>query len=607
MMSIVLLLLLFSTVLHEKAFGIPTQAFPVVPQLELGDVMIAPMERKLAEALQLVRTNRLNEAIPMLRTLLKEVPGSAPGHELLGATLVLKGQIEEGMRELQEAVKIDPKQSSAYTKIGDVYLMKGKKSEAMAAFRMAIDITPQDRRAHQRIGLLFDQAHKAKEAIEHYELGLEGTPPEYVGIKVDLARLYVQMGQGEKAITLIKNLVPDSFPNGVAHLTLGHAYLQQQLLDEAMHQYELAAKCDPKINDALLALGGIYREKRRHSDSVEILNRFIVAQPNQSAGYYQLGETYIAMKEYDKSLVQFQKAKSRSKNPSLIVQRIADVYLQQNQASKAISIYKSIIGSKGATVRHYDLLGTAYQQDMQLKEAEQTFKQMVKLFKQDAFAHYRFGLFYGYVGKLDESISELEKAQSLKPDEPATLKALSNAYYKKGLARKAVETAGRMVTLLPDDLDQKAHLAMMYEADNRAEEAEELYRVVLAKDPKHLVALNNLAALMTEAGDLNQAVLLGKQAIAIAKNEPHILDTFAWARHKQGQHADALKLLEHARTLSLTDPTILYHLGSVHAAMEHRDEARRFIKQALSLSTSFPGVDDAKTLEKSLRDVSLTH
>ena len=606
-MMIWILLFLFSAVLHDNAFGIPTQVFPGIRPLEPGDVVTDPRDRKLAEALELVRINRLNEAISLLRTLLKDTPASAPGHELLGATLVLKGQIEEGMRELQESVKIDPKQSSAYTKIGDVYLMKGKTTEAMTAFQRAVTITPNDRRAHQRIGLLFDQAQKTKEAIEHYELGLEGTPPEYVGIKVDLARLYVQTGKGEKAIILISKLVPDSFPSGVAHLTLGHAYLQQRSLAEATHQYEIAAQFDPKMADALLALGGIYRENGRHTESLAVLNRLVAAQPNQSTGHYQLGETYLSLNEYDKSLVHFEKAKLRSKNPSLIVQRIADVYMLKNQSDKAIPLYKSVVDSKGATVRHYDLLGTAYQQNMQLKEAEQTFKRMVKLFRQDAFAHYRLGLFYGYVKKLDQTISELEKSRSLKPDEPATLKALSNAYYKNGMAHKALETAGRVVALWPEDLDHKAHLAMMYEADHQVDEAEKLYRAVLAKDPKHLVALNNLAALMTEAGDLSQAVSLGEQAVAIAPNEPHILDTLAWARHKQRRHADALKLLEQAGTLSVTDPTILYHLGSVHAAMDHRDEARQFIKQALTLSTSFPGVDDAKTLEKSLRDVSAAH
>lgn len=602
-----IVLLLFSTVVYENAFGIPTQAFPMMPPLEVGDVVIAPTDKKLTEVLQLVRTHRLNEAILLLRTLLKDAPASAPGHELLGATLVLKGQIDGGMRELQKAVNIDPKQSSAYTKIGDVYLMKGKKIEAMAAFRKAIDMTPQDRLAHQRIGLLLDQARQTKEAIEHYELGLQGTPSEYIGIKVDLARLYVQIGQGKRAISLLSKLVDDGYQNGAAHLTLGHAYLQERLQAEATHQYELAAQFDPKMTDALLALGGIYRENGRHADSIAFLNRFVTAQPNQSTGHYQLGETYLSLNEYDKSLVHFEKAKLRSKNPSLIVQRIADVYMLKNQSDKAISLYKSVVDSTGATIRQYDLLGTAYQQNMRLKEAEQTFKRMVKLFQQDAFAHYRLGLFYGFVKKVDQAINELEKSRSLNPDELGTLKALSNAYYKKGLAHKAVETAGRMVALLPEDLDQKVHLAMMYEADHQADEAEKLYRAVLSKDSKHLVALNNLAALMTKIGDLGQAVSFGEQAVAIAPNEPHILDTLAWARHKQLRHADALKLLEQAKALSLGNPIILYHLASVHAAMDHRGEARHLIGRALSISSSFPDVDDARALERSLKDVSAAH
>lgn len=605
MIWIAVLLLLLTQ--HGIAFGIPVRELPGTSPFDMGDILktpTIPTDRRLLEALQLVRENKLNEAIPLLRSLLKDLPASAPGHELLGATLVLKGQIDEGMRELQKAVTIDPNQSSAYTKIGDVYLMKGKTPEAMAAFQKAIAITPGDRRAHQRIGLLLDQTHKSREAIEHYELGLEGTPPGYVGIKTDLARLYVQTGQGEKAIKLIGNLVHDSPSTAIAHVTLGHAHLQQRSINEAIHHYELAVEKDPKMTDAMLALGGLYREVGRHAESVALLNRLVTAQPNQSAAYYQLGETYLSMQDYKKALAQFQKAKTRSKNPSLIIQRIADVYVQTNHADKAIPLYKALVDSKDATVRHYDLLGTAYQGNRQLKEAEQTFKQMVKQFYQDAFAHYRLGLFYGYVRKMDLAIIELEKSHSLKADEPATLKALSNAYHKKNMTPKAVEAAEQAVALLPDDLDQKAYLAMMYEADSRSEEAVNLYRAVLSKNQMHLVALNNLSVIMTRTGDLDQAVSLGKQAVSIAPNEPHLLDTLGWAHHKQRRHADALKLLEQARTLSVGNPTILYHLASVHAAMDHRTEAQQLIKEALDLSTSFPDIADAKALEKSLTAVS---
>ena len=44
--------------------------------------------------LLLQTTNKLDDALPIIRAYLKEHAASAPAHELLGATLVLKGQVE---------------------------------------------------------------------------------------------------------------------------------------------------------------------------------------------------------------------------------------------------------------------------------------------------------------------------------------------------------------------------------------------------------------------------------------------------------------------------------------------------------------------------------
>lgn len=584
----------------QLANAVPFVTIPERPQLEIGEVLEFPVEPRLTMALELLKSKKLDEAIALLRAFVTDIPGSAPGHELLGAALVLSGRTDEGLHELQQSVKVDLKQSSAYTKIGDVHLLLGDAIAAMAAFRQAIAIAPNDRLAHQRIGLLLDEQHQVREAITHYELGLQGAPSDYLGIKLDLARLYVQTGHSSKAVSLIERLVPDSLQSAPAHLTLGHAYLTEQALDQAIHQYELAVKLDPNMTDALLALGGSYRQKGLHAQSVATLNQFVAAKSDQPTGYYQLAETYLAMKAYDNALAQFEKAKSISKNPQFVLRRMADVYLQQNQMEKAIPIYKSLAEAKDATAREYDSLGSAYQKNLQLAEAEHTFRRMAEQFSADPFAHYRLGLFYGYVRKSDRAVAELERALTLKPNDPVILKALSNAYHQRGDFTNAARTAEQLAAMLPNDMEQKAYLAVMYDAVGRRSEAETLYRAVLTSNPKHLLALNNLAALMTQEGKLNQALALGEQAVAIAPADPHVLDTLAWTHHKLGHHAEALKLLGGVESLASDSPTMLYHLGAVHAAMDHPAEARQFLKKALALSVKFPGAHDARALQKAL-------
>ena len=161
----------------------------------------------LAEALTLLNEERYDEAIDKVRQVLQTSPRSAPAYEILGAALLKKGELDQGLEALNRAVELNPKQSSAITKIGDVYLARKQYKEATAQFLKAIQIDPDDRRAHQRLGILYEREGQDGLAIEHYEKGLIGTPPGYVGIKVNLGRLYNNRRQYTKTLSLLEGLV----------------------------------------------------------------------------------------------------------------------------------------------------------------------------------------------------------------------------------------------------------------------------------------------------------------------------------------------------------------------------------------------------------------
>ena len=183
------------------SFAIPLTDF--VP----GEVLKAPGEAPLAEALRLLNAGKYQEAIEKVNGVLARTPDSAPAHEILGAALVMKGDVDQGFEELKKAVQLDPKQSSAITKMGDVYMARKDHKRAKESFLKAIQITPHDRRAHQRLGILYEQEGKHDRAISHYEKGIAGTPAEYVGVKVNLARLYNEKRSFAKAADLLKELI----------------------------------------------------------------------------------------------------------------------------------------------------------------------------------------------------------------------------------------------------------------------------------------------------------------------------------------------------------------------------------------------------------------
>lgn len=569
---------------------------PAEPKFEFYQGDIPPQQVVLLQALDLLNTGKYKESIKIVENFLASNPNSAPGHEIFGAALALDGKIDEGLKELEKAVQINPRQGSALTKIGDIFIARGQWDEAEAKFNQAIQIAPGDERAHQRLGIIYDRKGETKKAIEHYEKGLVGTRPEYVGIKVDLARLYLQTREFQKSVDLLKNVTPPASKNTAAHITLGAALLGLGKKDEALQEFKIARDLEPQNEKSRFSLGIGYREKGDLTQSLEELKQVVKIKPKWADGHFQLGETQFKMGDYEKAVQSYAKAQELGMDSAFARKRTADAYLAQKRFSDAIAIYRDLLKSKGPSPQMYDLLGSAYQVSGQMNLAEQTFQEMEKKFPQNAFSSYRLGLFYGFVKKYDQAISQLQKSLTLIPGDPDILKALSLAYSGKGDRPKALEYAEKVAKARPENLEDQFYLAAVYQDAGRNKDATRVYREILSKKPDHAFALNNLAGILSEGGQLDEAQKLAQKAASLTPENGMILDTYGWILFKKKNNREALKALEKSASLMPNHPAILYHLGAVHHAQGNKAEAKKNLEKALTLSQDFKEASEARKL-----------
>jgi len=94
--------------------------------------------------------------------------------------------------------------------------------------------------------------------------------------------------------------------------------------------------------------------------------------------------------------------------------------------------------------------------------------------------------------------------------------------------------------------------------------AVQYYRKVVTADPKNVVALNNLAALLSDTPDPNdEALKYAQQAIAINPQAAAVLDTAGFAYYRKGIYPTAVKYLESSVA---KDGTALrrYHLAMAY-------------------------------------------
>jgi len=129
-----------------------------------------------------------------------------------------------------------------------------------------------------------------------------------------------------------------------------------------------------------------------------------------------------------------------------------------------------------------------------------------------------------------------------------------------------------------------------------AEEDINRFRDMVEQHPGDALALNGLADALAQAGRLEEALPLARQAVDAEPKNGMILDTLGWILFRQEQFDEALATLKESNKYLPNHPIVLYHLGAAQLAAGNSTAGRETLRRALGLSQNFPGADEARRL-----------
>lgn len=137
-------------------------------------------------------------------------------------------------------------------------------------------------------------------------------------------------------------------------------------------------------------------------------------------------------------------------------------------------------------------------------------------------------------------------------------------------------------------IQQALELALQHHQSGRLEEAEEIYRQILAAEPSNADALHLLGVIAHQVGQNDAALDLIRQAIALRPNFPEAYTNLGGILNGKGQWAEAIAAYRQAIVLRPDYPEALTSLGVILKDKGHLDEAIAVCRQAVFLSAGFP-------------------
>ena len=552
-------------------------------------------DTRLRHALQLIEADEAHRAEVLVRSVIAGGPGSAAAQEVLGMALAKQGKLDEAIAALAEASKLQPARSGPYTKLGDVLQAMGKTAEARAAFEQALSLNPTDRQAQQRMGLILESEGDLTGAILHYEKGLAGTPPEYLGIKVNLALLYNQVGTPAKSIALLEPLAATT-SQPIVQRALANAYLGVGQPKPAIAAYRAALMLDPTDALAGVGLGMALRATGDMPGSVAALEAAVRLAPASTTALIELARSRAIAGQTAAAIAGLQAASQGSPDRSMLELALADIQAASGAVDAAAQIYSDQIDQHRALPETYVQLGALQQQGLDFDAAEATYLAMKAAYPDTAAPLFRLGSLYGLQQRYQLASDSFDAALVLDPDAPAILRAAAWSHQALGQGDTALALARRLSDRAGAGPEDLFFLATMTEATGRQPEAITLYRRVVADAPEYWPALNNLAAALTESGDAAEAVRLAARAVAIVPENAVVRDTYGLAQMGVGKTAEAAAMFAGAVALEPENPVYNFHLAQAEAGQGNVAAAKGHAQAALTLAPDFPQADQARKI-----------
>ena len=179
----------------------------------------------------------------------------------------------------------------------------------------------------------------------------------------NIAALYNDLGEFDKAIGIFKILLKDDPEDPVYHLNIGIAYIRKNLIDNAIPELKTAIRISPNLKTAHFHLGMAYKRKGLIDEAI---SEFLIEKsinPNDLNLLLHLGIAYGEKGKIDEAIIEFKNAIKINPNDEFIYLNLGVAYSFKGEIDKSIKELENAIELKPDFGEAHFLLSAVYIQN----------------------------------------------------------------------------------------------------------------------------------------------------------------------------------------------------------------------------------------------------
>ena len=467
-----------------------------------------------------------------------EIP--EPGLEMMLARIYTRmGQPEKAMGVLSHVIVDDPGQPEPVRLLLQLYQQAGHDTDAIALLESVVADQPS---FYAPLGQLYEKQQRWNDAAHAYEQAMAqgaGGPD----VRAQLAAAWLSSGDPSKAtraVDLLEQVRKESPADPQLLYLLARAQQIAGRLDQAEATARELMVIAPGSVRGPYALADVLGRKQQFRQVVATLAPIVEKQAASGAGFgpeyapllIRLGLAWFELGEGDRALTFLEQARAASgSQPNPLI----DLYVLQAQLAARHYTEAAALASKLRTSRPGDL--------------------RVLRLSADALRQ---------IGQVDEGAALLTAACKQHPDDVTPYLALAEFDLQATRYEAALGVLDKATAKFPSSADVTFEIGAVFARQKRFADAEQQFRDVLARDPRHTAALNYLGYMLADRGErLDEAIGYIKRALEIDPYDGAFLDSLGWAYFHQNKLDLAEENLKKAADQRPRDSAIQDHFGDL--------------------------------------------
>lgn len=452
---------------------------------------------------------------------------------------------------------------------------------ALVAARRWVELAPNSQDARMSLALLLEGSGDRAGALKQLEallaisdaLGQDG----YTQVAQVLAK-----ERGGDRLGLMRALVQVHPDSASANYALAIVALTDKALSQAEEALKEALRLKPDWAQPKVLLARVYIGKGDKLAAQALLDQAVQADPDSVLLRTARARLRVDMGDLDGALADFRHLHEQEPDNPEFLYGVGTLAMREEHWEEARSAWQALRNLGGDHRSEATYFLARVEEQLGRPEVAQGLYRSVQDGPLLVDAGLRLAALEAEGGELAQARERLQRLREIDP-----ARAADTYMAEARLLREAGDEAGagavldQAVAQHPDDLELRYGRAMHAARVDDLATLEKDLRYILARDPRHVDALNALGyTLADRTHRLDEAERYIREALSLQPDNAAILDSMGWLLYRRGDYAGALDYLRRALD-RMQDPEIAAHLGEVLWVTGDRKAAREVWRKAL--------------------------